>query len=157
MTIQYLQNLVLSFFDASEIVNYRPRYIGNGKVARWTGFTDQRRFLFRVFFDDCPKKTDLPHAPTPFTWKNDLCNNTRFYLPTIFHHVPFYYFIYFARGKQGFRGCRFSSSENFRTFELRINVESRKRNSKRKYAICGEKKEKSEGTFYLGRRDQGLR
>lgn len=43
---------------------------------------------------------------------------------------------------------RFSSSENFRTFELRINVESRKRNSKRKYAICGEKKEKSEGTFY---------
>lgn len=52
---------------------------------------------------------------------------------------------------------RFSSSENFRTFELKINVESRKRNSKRKYAICGEKKEKSEGTFYLGRRDQGLR
>lgn len=43
---------------------------------------------------------------------------------------------------------RFSSSENFRTFELRINVESRKRNSKRKYAIYEEKKEKSEGTFY---------
>lgn len=143
MTIQYLQNLVSPFFDASEIVNYRPRYIGNGKVARWTGFTDQRRFLFRVFFHDCPKKTDfaLPRlhllGKTIYATILVLSGNN-------FSPRSILLFYLFAREKQRFdeRECRtyfFGKLWNVKFIE---GTNGKMWENKR-----------SEETFYLGRKD----